>query len=96
MVEVLGRDTGLTTMLISLLAGADRTLIPEVPFDPGQLARLLAQDKHTNPSNYAILAMSQGAKVAPDEAVDYAPELSRTAQSSLLAQVTAVTDSRTR
>jgi 6-phosphofructokinase len=89
-VEVLGRSSGLTTLLISALAGADRTLIPEVPFDPEQLAALLVQDKRRNPSNYAIVAMSQGAKVAPDKAMQYAPALSRLAQSSLLAQVTAV------
>ena len=88
-VEVLGRSSGLTTMLISVLSGADRTLIPEVPFDPELLASLLMQDKRINPNNYAILAMSQGAKVAPDKAMQYAPALSRLAQSSLLAQVTA-------
>lgn len=88
-VEVLGRTSGLTTMLIAVLAGADRTLIPEVPFDPERLAALLLQDKRMNPSNYAILAMSQGAKVSPEQAVRYAPHLSRLAQSSLLAQVTA-------
>jgi 6-phosphofructokinase 1 len=88
-VEVLGRTSGLTTMLISVLSGADRTLIPEVPFDPEQLAALLVQDKRSNPNNYAIVAMSQGAKIVPERAMEYAPELSRLAQSSLLAQVTA-------
>jgi 6-phosphofructokinase 1 len=88
-IELLGRSSGLTTMLISLLAGADRTLIPELPFDPERLASILTQDKRANPTNYAILAMSQGAKVAPDKASKYAPELSRSAQSSLLSQITA-------
>jgi 6-phosphofructokinase 1 len=88
-VEVLGRTSGLTTMLIALLSGADRTLIPEVPFDPEQLALLLQKDRRMNPNNYAILAMSQGARIAPDKAARYAPELSRQAQSWLLAQLTA-------
>jgi 6-phosphofructokinase 1 len=88
-VEVLGRSIGLTTMLISLLAGADRALIPEVPFDPERLATLLMQDKRMNPNNYAILAMSQGARVLPEKALQYAPALSRMAQSTLLAQLTA-------
>ena len=88
-VEVLGRGFGLTTMLISVLAGADRTLIPEVPFDPDRLAALLVQDKRLNPNNYAILAMSQGAKVLAEKAVQYAPALTRLAQSHMLAQVTA-------
>ncbi len=88
-VEVLGRGYGLTTMLISVLAGADRTLIPEVPFDPERLASLLWQDKRINPSNYAILAMSQGARMLPELATRYAPALSRLAQSTWLTQVTA-------
>ncbi|MCL4394848.1 MAG: 6-phosphofructokinase, partial [Chloroflexi bacterium] len=37
-VEILGRNTGLTTMLVAFLAGADRALIPEVPYDPEKLA----------------------------------------------------------
>jgi 6-phosphofructokinase len=42
-----------------------------------------------NPNNYAILAMSQGAKVLAEKAAQYAPALTRQAQSHLLAQVTA-------
>jgi 6-phosphofructokinase len=88
-VEVLGRGYGLTTMLISVLAGADRTLVPEVPFDPKRVASLLLQDKRMNPNNYAVLAMSQGARMLPELAAQYAPALSRLAQSTWLTQVTA-------
>jgi len=88
-IEVLGRTSGWITMLISILSGADRCIIPEVPFDPDRLAALLAEDKRRNPSNYAILTMSQGARVTAGQAVKYAPALSRAAQSSLLTQVTA-------
>jgi 6-phosphofructokinase 1 len=70
-IEILGRSTGLTTMLISALAGADRTLIPEVPFDPEKLAALLVSDKQSNPNNYAILAMSEASTVVPDKASKY-------------------------
>ena len=42
--EMFGRSYGLTTMLIALLSGADRVLIPEVPFDPERLATLLLED----------------------------------------------------
>jgi 6-phosphofructokinase len=87
-VEILGRTTGLTTMLISFLAGADRTLIPEAPFDPEKLARLLANDKQTNPSNYAILVMSEASAIDPAKISNYLPELSRLANSRAVAEAT--------
>ncbi len=76
-VEVLGRSTGLVTLLTSLLAGSDRTLIPEVAFDPEALASLLLNDQKLHPNNYAILTMSEAARVAPEKAPRYARELSR-------------------
>jgi 6-phosphofructokinase 1 len=89
-VEVLGRTTGLTTMLIAYLAGADRLLIPEAPFDPAALARLLVQDKAGNPSNYAVLVVSEGAALAPETARAYLPELSRLAHARTLAEAIAI------
>ncbi len=86
--EVLGRNTGLVTLLTSLLAGADRTLIPEVAFDPEALASLLVEDKQLNPNNYAILCMSEAATVAPEKTLELA-ELSRLFKPSRLAQATA-------
>jgi 6-phosphofructokinase len=77
-VEVLGRSTGLVTLLTSLLAGSDRTLIPEAPFDPEALASLLVNDQKLNPNNYAILTMSEAARVAPEKASRYAPRSSGT------------------
>jgi 6-phosphofructokinase 1 len=88
-VEVLGRSTGLVTLLTSLLAGSDRTLIPEVPFDPEALALLLVEDKRLSPNNYAILTMSEAAKIAPEKAARYARELPRWVKPSRLAQATA-------
>jgi len=85
-IEILGRETGLTTMLISLLAGAERTLVPEVPFDPERLAALLVDDQRMNPSNYAILTMSEASNIQPDKVSKYGPELSRLANSRVLAQ----------
>lgn len=86
LIEVLGLTTGLTTMLISFLAGADRTLIPEVPFDPERLAELLCEDQRRNPANYAILVMSEASALDPEKASKYLPELSRLANSRLLAE----------
>lgn len=85
-VEILGRTTGLTTMLVAFLAGADHTLIPEVPFDPEKLAQLLANDKQTNPSNYAILVMSEAAALDPKKIEKYLPQLSHLANSRVLAE----------
>ena len=85
-IEILGRESGLTTMLISLLAGVDRTLIPEVPIDPEKLAALLMHDKQINPNNYAILTMSEAMRVVPDKAGKYLPELSRLANARTLAE----------
>lgn len=70
-VEVLGRTFGLSTLLISALAGADRALIPEVPFDPERLAVLLLEDKRMNPNNYAILTLSEAVTIDPDKAPKY-------------------------
>jgi 6-phosphofructokinase 1 len=67
-ISVLGRRLGLATMLISMFASADRTLIPEVPFDPHHLGELLLDDKRQNPSNYAILVMSEGVHIDPEKA----------------------------
>ena len=88
-IEILGRETGLTTMLISLLAGAERTLVPEVPFDPERLAALLVDDQRMNPSNYAILTMSEASNIQPDKVSKYGPELSRMTNSRVLAQALA-------
>jgi ATP-dependent phosphofructokinase / diphosphate-dependent phosphofructokinase len=62
-VELFGRYSGETCLLSSYLAGVDRALIAEVPFDCEKLYCLLAQDKSENPSNYAVVAISEGATV---------------------------------
>ncbi len=85
-IEILGRTTGLTTMLISFLAGADRALIPEMPFDPERLAAFLADDQRRHPTNYAILVMSEAAVIDPSKVAKYLPELSRLANSRMLAE----------
>ncbi len=74
-VELFGRSYGLTTMLIAVLAGADRVLIPEVPFDPENLAQLLIEDKRAAPASYAILVMSESVSIAPEAAPQFRAEL---------------------
>jgi len=62
-VELFGRNSGETSLISSYLAGVDRALISEVPFDPEKLARLVMEDKRSNPSNYAMVTISEGAQM---------------------------------
>ncbi|HEX9944370.1 MAG TPA: 6-phosphofructokinase [Thermoanaerobaculia bacterium] len=59
-VELFGRYSGETCLLASYLAGTDRALIAEVPFESERTVEMLAEDKRTNPSNYAVVAISEG------------------------------------
>jgi 6-phosphofructokinase 1 len=60
-VELFGRNCGETSLLSAYLAGVDRAIISEVPFDPELLAHYLLEDKAANPSNYAMVTVSEGA-----------------------------------
>jgi 6-phosphofructokinase 1 len=66
-VELFGRYSGETSLITAYLAGVDRAVISEVPFDPDRLAELLAADKHANPSRYAMVTVSEGAKPVSGE-----------------------------
>jgi 6-phosphofructokinase 1 len=60
-VELFGRYSGETSLITAYLAGVDRSIISEVPFDIDRLAALLAADQDANPSKYAIVTVSEGA-----------------------------------
>ncbi|GAA5165630.1 6-phosphofructokinase [Ornithinimicrobium tianjinense] len=62
-VELFGRYSGETSLITAYLAGVDRALIPEVPFDLDRVCELLLADKARNPSNYAMLTISEGATI---------------------------------
>src|SRR3990172_7112834 len=68
-IELFGRYSGETCLVSAYLAGVDRAIISEVPFDPEKLGRLLVHDKATNPSNYAMLTISEGAQVVGGEVI---------------------------
>ncbi|MFH1330167.1 MAG: 6-phosphofructokinase [Actinomycetota bacterium] len=68
-VELFGRYSGETCLVTSYLAGVDRAVISEVPADIGRLADLLMADRAANPSNYAMLAISEGAVLEGSEMV---------------------------
>ncbi|PJF47489.1 MAG: ATP-dependent 6-phosphofructokinase [Chloroflexi bacterium] len=61
-IELFGRYSGETALVSSYLGNVDRCLIAEVPFDIEKLCDYLLCDKRTNPSNYAMLVVSEGAR----------------------------------
>ncbi len=70
-VELFGRNSGETSLISSYLAGVDRALISEVPFDPEKLAQFVIEDKAANPSNYAMITISEGAHMVGGKVVEY-------------------------
>jgi len=61
-VELFGRYSGETSLFAAYLAGVDRAIISEVDFDIDKLTRFLVDDRRSNPSYYAIMTISEGAK----------------------------------
>jgi 6-phosphofructokinase len=59
--RVFGRDAGFTS-LYTAYATSIRCLIPEYKVDLDRLIGLLLDDKRANPSNYALIVLSEGAK----------------------------------
>ncbi|MEJ2012057.1 MAG: 6-phosphofructokinase [Anaerolineales bacterium] len=68
-IELFGRYSGETSLVAAYLAGVDRALISEVPFDPERVAKFLEEDKQANPSNYAMMTISEGAKMEGGEMI---------------------------
>ena len=68
-VELFGRYSGETSLVAAYLSGVDRAIISEVPFSPEKLADLLVRDKKSNPSNYAMMTISEGATIEGGEMV---------------------------
>ena len=62
-VELFGRRSGETSLITAYLSGVDRAIISEVPFDPDRLAKLLLTDLAANPSHYAMMTISEGARM---------------------------------
>ena len=56
-VETFRVNSGLSSLMTAFLAGVDRAIIPEVPYDPEKLARLVLRDKQINPTNYAVVTV---------------------------------------
>ncbi len=69
-VELFGRNSGETSLISAYLGYVDRAIISEVPFDVNKLAHLLLEDKRNNPSNYAIMTISEGAIMEGGEVIE--------------------------
>jgi 6-phosphofructokinase 1 len=66
-VELFGRYSGETSLITAYLAGVDRAVISEVPVDIDRLAGFLVADRAANPSNYAVVTISEGAAIEGGE-----------------------------
>lgn len=70
-IEVFGRYAGYTALVPTMAGAADRCLIPEHPFQLDQVTELLVADRKRNPSNYAVVLVSEGAKFAEHQEMSF-------------------------
>ncbi|MDY7101341.1 MAG: 6-phosphofructokinase [Actinomycetota bacterium] len=68
-VELFGRYCGETSLITGYLAGVDRVILSEVPFDVEKLAGLLMDDRAANPSTYAMMTISEGSSMLDGDMV---------------------------
>ncbi|OGO42777.1 MAG: phosphofructokinase [Chloroflexi bacterium RBG_16_58_8] len=69
-VELFGRQSGETSLISAYLSFVDRAVISEVTANLGKLANFLLEDKRNNPSHYAIMTISEGAKFEGGEVIE--------------------------
>src|SRR5512146_777373 len=73
-IEVFGRYAGFTALLPTMAGAADRCVIPEHPVDVERLTELLVLDRNRNPSHYAVVLVSEGARLASHEGMSFEGE----------------------
>jgi len=73
-VELFGRNSGETSLISAYLSYVDRAIISEVPFEMAKLCELLVEDRRNNPSNYAIMTISEGATLQGGEIIETGEE----------------------
>jgi 6-phosphofructokinase 1 len=59
--RVFGRDAGFTALYTAYTTSI-RCVVPEYKVNLDKLIRLLIEEKHANPSNYALVVLSEGAE----------------------------------
>ena len=77
MIETFAAKSGYSTLLIGMLSGVDRVLIPEAPYNADRLAELTLQDKRETPANYSVVLVCDGARLDDEQASKYAEVISR-------------------
>ncbi len=73
-IEVFGRYAGYTALLPTMAGAADRCVIPEHLFDIEHLTELLIYDRNRNPSKYAVVLVSEGARMRDQEEMSFEGE----------------------
>jgi len=73
-IEVFGRYAGFTALLPTMAGAADRCIIPEHPVEVEHLAELLTYDRNRNPSRYAVVLVSEGARLTTHEGMSFEGE----------------------
>ena len=73
-IEVFGRYAGYTALLPTMAGASNRCVIPEHEFDMEHLTELLIYDRDRNPSNYSVVLVSEGAKIAGDSDMSFEGE----------------------
>jgi len=68
--RIFGRDAGFTALYTAYVTST-RCLIPEYPFELDRICNLLMEDKRNNPSNYALVVISEGAVWTQGEVKEY-------------------------
>ena len=69
--RIFGRDAGFTALYTAYAVVGIRCCIPEWPFDLSSLLEILDRDKRRNPSNYALVVLSEGATWHGREVQEY-------------------------
>ncbi len=67
LVEVMGRTKGWIATHATIAAGADALLIPEIPYDLDEVAKII-KSRHRKGHRYSIVVVSEGVE-PPDEAL---------------------------
>jgi ATP-dependent phosphofructokinase / diphosphate-dependent phosphofructokinase len=73
-IEVFGRYAGFTALLPTMAGAADRCVIPEHPVNVERLAELLTYDRNRNPSHYAVVLVSEGARLSTQDGMSFESE----------------------
>src|SRR5437867_885144 len=73
-IEVFGRYAGFTALLPAMAGAADRCVIPEYPADVERLTELMVYDRNRNPSRYAVVLVSEGARLTAHAGMSFEGE----------------------